>query len=100
MDDIRTKRLFDFFGEKPSENLIFNFGSDNPQAIENILKSGRYKFCFIDSFVDMVCKIASKTYIIFIKIVHILKNCSILPDVIKSKATPLISFKSVKIFRL
>jgi len=49
MDDIRTARLFNFLGEKPSENLIFNFGSDNPVLIENTLKSGRYKFCFIDS---------------------------------------------------
>ena len=49
MDEIRTKRLFDFLGEKPSANLDFNFKSDSPQAIERVISSGRYKFCFIDS---------------------------------------------------
>ena len=49
MDEIRTKRLFDFLGERPSPNLDFNFKADNPQAITRVLDSGRYQFCFVDS---------------------------------------------------
>ncbi len=49
MDEIRTKRLFDFLGERPSANLQFNFRADSPQAIESVLKKGRYDFAFVDS---------------------------------------------------
>ncbi len=49
MNQSRTKRIFELTGEKVSPRLELNFTSDNPEAIEKILRSGRYDFAFFDS---------------------------------------------------
>ena len=49
MDESLIKSDIDFLRLKPSQNLDFNFTANTPQAIAQVLESGRYKFCFIDS---------------------------------------------------
>lgn len=49
MNQSRTKRIFEFIGEKVSPRLELNFNADNPAAIERILRTGRYDFAFFDS---------------------------------------------------
>ena len=49
MNQSRTKRIFEFIGEKVSPRLELNFNADSPEAIERILSSGRYDFAFFDS---------------------------------------------------